>query len=160
MLKAIQRFYRLFCKAEEAAVALCIVAITLLIFISAVLRSINHPINWAQDFSLLLFAWLVFLGADVALRRADFLRVDILMNRLPPKVQEILWYLWYGAAILFLCILVRYGVPLALENTKRPFGTMALSYSWATISVPVGSALMIITIVIKLVSRVNREKHF
>ena len=155
-MEAIKKFYRLFCKAEEAVVALCICAITLLIFTSAIMRTINHPINWAQDFSLLLFAWLVFLGADVALRRSEFLRVDILMNRLPEKLQAFLWYLWYVAAILFFCILLRYGVPLALANVKRPFGSMAISYSWATISVPIGSALMIITIIIKIVSRIKK----
>jgi len=152
-LEALKKFYRWFCKAEEAAVALFIVAITLLVFISAVMRTISHPINWAQDMSLLLFAWVVFLGADVALRRSDFLRVDILMNRFPKKLQEFLYYLWYILAILFLCILVVYGFPLALENTKRPFQSMGISYSWATMSVPIGSALMIITIVIKLISR-------
>ena len=152
-MDAVKKFYRFFCMAEEAAVALCIVVITLLVFISAIMRTINHPINWAQDFSLLLFAWLVFLGADIALRRSDFLRVDILFNRLPYKLQDMLYYTWYILALLFLCILVRYGVFLAIENTKRTFGAMTISYSWATISVPIGSALMIVTIIIKLVSR-------
>ena len=151
-MKAIKKMYRLFCKVEAVAVAVCIVAITTLVFLSAVLRTMNHPINWAQDLSLLLFAWTVFLGADVALRRADFLRVDILVGKFPVKLREALYYIWYMVAILFLAMLVRYGIPLALENSKRPFGTMAISYSWATISVPVGSLLMIITIIIKLVS--------
>jgi len=150
-LAAIKQMYRVFCKVEETAVAVCIVAITALVFLSAVLRTINHPINWAQDFSLLLFAWVVFLGADVALRRADFLRVDIIVSRFPEKLREALYYIWYMVAIVFLAMLVCYGIPLALENTKRPLGTMAISYSWVTISVPIGSFLMIITIIIKLV---------
>ena len=147
-----KNLYRLFYKAEEFVVSLFIVAITLLVFLSALARLVRHPINWAQDVSLLLFAWVVFLGADVALRRSDFVRVDMLICKFPAKLQKFLYYLWYIAAIVFLGILIRYGIPLSIENVKRLFQTLGISYSWATISVPVGSALIIITIIIKLVS--------
>ncbi|MCL2018877.1 MAG: TRAP transporter small permease [Oscillospiraceae bacterium] len=157
-MDGLKKFYRLFCKAEEIIVSLFIVAITLLVFSSAILRTINHPINWAQDLSLLLFAWVVFLSGDVALRRADFLRVDMLARKFPLKMQEFLYWLWYIIAIGFLGILVVYGIPLAIENAKRPFQTLGLSYSWATMSVPVGSALMIVTIIIKLVMRHKGQK--
>jgi len=157
-LELFKKFYRLFCRLEELIVALFIFAITMLVFASAIFRTINHPINWAQDLSLLLFAWVVFLSGDVALRRSDFLRVDILITKFPLKLQNFLYYLWYIIPIVFLGMLVSYGIPLAVYNVKRPFQTLGISYSWATMSVPVGSALMIITIVIKLVSRLKGGK--
>lgn len=134
-------------------VAVFIAAITLLVFLSAVLRLplINRPLNWAVDMSLLLFAWVVFLGADIALRRADFVRVDMLVRLFPPKLQKSLYYCFYILAIAFLFVLIRYGVPLCISNKKRLFQTLGISYSWATISVPVGSFLLIITIVLKLI---------
>ena len=158
-MNGIKKIYGIFCKIEETVVAICIAAITFLVFLSAVMRTINHPINWVQDFSLLLFAWLVFLGADVALRRADFLKVDILVKKFPKKVQEFLYYFWYVLALLFLGILVYYGIFLAAHNFKRPLGVMPLSYSWVTISVPVGAALMIITIIIKLCQHYKAAKE-
>jgi TRAP-type C4-dicarboxylate transport system permease small subunit len=108
-------------------------------------------LNWAQDLSLLLFAWVVFLGADSALRKAEFVRVDMLVMHFPPRIQKFLYYFFYFIIIVFLGILVRYGIPLCFENSKRLFQTLGISYSWATISVPVGSIFLIITIVIKLV---------
>ena len=143
---------------EEFAALSSIAAITLLVFMSAIMRTVGHPINWAQDASLLLMAWVAFLGADVALRRADFLLVDILISRLSAKVQNFLYYLWYIMAVAFLGMLITYGIPLAIANAKRPFQTLGISYSWATISVPVGAALMIVTIVIKLVTRYQKTR--
>ena len=157
-MNGLKKFYALYCKAEEFIVASFIVIVTALVFLSAVARTIKHPINWAQDVSLLLFAWVVFLGADVALRRSDFVRVDMLIGRFSAKVQKFFYYLWYICAIAFLGLLVRYGIPLSLDNSKRLFQTLGISYSWATISVPVGSLLLIITIVIKLVSRWNEKE--
>ena len=148
ILKAI---YRVFCKIEETIVAVFVAVITFLIFISALARGIGHPINWAPDTSLLLLSWVVFLGADTALRRADFIRVDMLLLRFPPKLQKFLYYLYYAGIIAFLLLIIRFGIPLSLENTKRNFQGMEISYSWATISAPVGAALMILTIILKLI---------
>ncbi|MDR3325615.1 MAG: TRAP transporter small permease subunit [Spirochaetaceae bacterium] len=152
-MKRLVRFYRGFCKAEELAVALCIAAIAFLVFLSALLRLplINRPLNWAVDMSLLLFAWVVFLGADTALRRADFVRVDMLVRLFPLRLQKILYYGFYILAVAFLVVLIRYGLPLCVSNRKRLFQTLGISYSWATMSAPVGSFLLIITIVLKLI---------
>jgi TRAP-type C4-dicarboxylate transport system permease small subunit len=150
--------YRWFCKIEASIVSIFVAAITFLVFISAVARSIKHPLNWAQDVSLLLFAWVVFLGADLALRKADFVRVDMLVSHFPAKVQKILYYLMYLLAIGFLGILVVYGFPLSIDNAKRLFQTLGISYSWATISAPIGSILLIVTIILKLIAHWKDKK--
>ena len=152
-MKILAAIYHGFCKVEETIVAVFVAAITFLIFISAVTRGSGFPINWAPDTSMLLLSWVIFLGADAALRRADFIRVDVLLLRFPHKVQKFLYYLYYGIIILFLILMVRFGIPLAMENTKRNFQALVISYSWATISAPVGSVLMVITVVLKLIKR-------
>jgi TRAP-type C4-dicarboxylate transport system permease small subunit len=134
-----------FCKAEEILVSAFVAIITFLVFLSAVARGIRHPLNWAQDVSLLLFAWVVFLGADLALRKADFVRVDMFIIRFPHKVQKFLYYFFYAIVIAFLGILIIYGIPLCIDNSKRLFQTLGISYSWATISVPVGSMFFVVT---------------
>ena len=152
-MKAIKNIYLRFCILEEMIVAVFVAAITLLVFISAIARGFNNPINWAIDISLLLFAWLVFLGADAALRQSDFIRVDLLLRKFSPEVQKFLYYFFYIIIILFLAMLVIYGIPLSIDNFERTFQALPISYSWATLSVPVGAFLMIITIVIKLVEK-------
>jgi len=149
-MKTLAAVYNGFCKIEETIVAVFVAAITFLVFTSAVARFLGHTLNWAPDTSLLLLSWVIFLGADAALRRADFIQVDILLLRLPLKVQKFLYYFYYAIIVTFLMMLVRYGIPLALENTKRNFQGMEISYSWATISVPIGGFLMVITILLKL----------
>ncbi|MDR2601709.1 MAG: TRAP transporter small permease [Spirochaetaceae bacterium] len=153
-----QKIYRCFCKAEEILVSAFIATITFLVFISAVARTAGSPLNWAQDVSLLLFAWVVFLAADLALRKADFVRVDMLVRFLPVKTQKFLYYFMYSLAIVFLLILVIYGFPLSASNAKRLFQTLGISYSWATLSVPVGSIFLIITITLKLISRFKEKE--
>jgi TRAP-type C4-dicarboxylate transport system permease small subunit len=143
---------------EEAAVSFFVAVITFLVFFSAVTRSFDQPLNWAQDICLLLFAWVVFLGADLALRKTDFVRVEMLIMHFSAKTQKFLYYFMYIIALVFLLILVRYGIPLSIENSKRLFQTLGISYSWATISAPVGSVLLGITIIRKLLEHRKDEK--
>ena len=154
----IKDIYKGFCILEETIVAVFVATITFLVFASAIARGLNHPINWAVDVSLLLLAWLVFLGADTSLRRSDFIRVDILQRKFSPGLQKFLYYFFYVIIILFLAMLVIYGIPLSIENSQRTFQALAISYSWATISVPVGAFFMIVTIVIKLVKKWNESE--
>ena len=152
-----KKFYKIFCKAEEFIAMLFLTTITGLIFISAVARTVRHPINWAMDLSLLLFAWLVFFSADVALRKADFISVDVLADRLPPKVRKILYYLLNTVILLLLGLLIAYSIPLCTDNAKRLFQTLGISYSWATASVGVGSLLLSITTVLKMIGHAKED---
>lgn len=73
-MSAIKAVYKYICKFEEIAVQIILFLLMVTIFSGAVMRSIGYPLNWAIDFSLLLFAWLVFLGADVAIRNTNLVR--------------------------------------------------------------------------------------
>lgn len=143
-------FYKYFCKLEELIVQAFVCGIVTLVFLSAVFRTLRHPINWAVDLSLLLLSWAVFLGADMALRNIGLVNVDFIIKRLPPVLRKGLEILWQVLILVFLAALAWYGVPLAIESSKRLFQTLGVSYSWATISLPVGSVLMMITTGIKL----------
>lgn len=152
------KIYRAICKAEELFVQWALVIVATLIFVSAIARTIRQPLNWCMDISLLLFAWIIFLGANVALRHGDFINVDAVLKILPDRVEKFFLVLWNLVIIGFLIILIRFGIPLALESSNRIFNTLGISYSWATMSVPVGAFFMIITICIKIYHIVKKQE--
>ena len=52
-------------RIEEVLAGAMLILISVLVFFSAIARTVGMPINWAQDISLLAFAWLTFIGADI-----------------------------------------------------------------------------------------------
>ncbi|APH03690.1 TRAP transporter small permease [Bacillus weihaiensis] len=153
-----RKIYGIVCKIEEFFVKYALVTVAVLIFVSAIARSIREPLNWATDVSLILFAWIIFLGADVALRHGELVNVDIIINKFTPIVKKSILLLWNVLIIGLLIIMIRFGIPLAIESVDRIFNTLGISYSWATISVPTGSLLMLITICIKTYNLLRPEK--
>ena len=61
-------FYKKFCELEQWLALILLAGITLLVFIAALTRTFGYPINWAQDAALVMFAWMCFLGGDIAVR--------------------------------------------------------------------------------------------
>ena len=59
-MDVIKQIYKSFIKAEEIVLGVLLAAITVLVFGSAIARSINLPIIWATDLSTFFFAWEVF----------------------------------------------------------------------------------------------------
>ncbi len=152
-----KKFYNGFVKVEEILACIMLAGIVVLMFLSAVLRRVGLPLNWAGDTSLLLFTWACFFGADLAIREKSMVSVDILLTKFPVKVQKVIRIVCHIAAMALLISFVYFGIPLCIESVARKFSNMNLSYSWASASVPAGSALMTITSVINLVKMLKSE---
>jgi TRAP-type C4-dicarboxylate transport system permease small subunit len=155
----IKSCYRVFCKVEEVTAGVLLAIISLLVFVSAMARTAGYPLNWAMDVSLLLFAWEVFLGGDIAIRSRKLVNVDMFINRFPGKVQKIISLAFAFLILAFLFILVRYGIPLCLESVKRLFQTLPISYAWCTLAVPLSSIFMIISQVIIVIEDIKKPAN-
>lgn len=154
----LKKLYRIYCSTQEVFVAASIALVTALVFGGAVMRYIGHPINWAQDLAMLLMAWVVFMGADIALRSVGFISVDVIYAKLPKIAQNVLYFLFLAISLIFLGVLVHYGIQLALSNTSRVYQTLGISYFWATLSAPVGALMLALTLCIQAVQKAQGKK--
>lgn len=146
-----KKMYAFICRYEVRAAMVTLVASTLLIFASSIMRYIGKPINWSLEISLFLFAWCVFLSADAALRENRLVSLDLVTSKLPPRVRVAMLLLSYSIILVFLVTLSYYGFILSYQTRARAFqGIPNFSYTWVTLSMPIASLLMIITTILKI----------
>ena len=150
-----KRAYEKFCRFEEKLALVLLAGLAVLVFISALMRTFKHPLNWAQDVALVAFAWLIFIGGDVAVRGSGLIGVDMVVSKLPRSVQKWLDVFYKCLIIAFLCVLVFYGIRMVRQGWSRQIAALGISYGWVTLAVPVGSFLMIISTAISLVKRIK-----
>lgn len=127
------------------------IGIIILVFVAALMRWFGKPLSWSVDLAQLFFVWACFLGADRALRVDRHIGVDSIVRLFPREARETIALINYGLIVIFLAFVAIYGVRLSVENYLRQFSGMALSYSWATMSAPVGCTLMLTTVIGKMV---------
>lgn len=151
-----RKLYEKFCGLEQWAALLLLAGITLLVFIAALTRTFGYPINWAQDAALVMFAWMCFLGGDIAIRTTGLIGVDLFVKMLPRPIQKALDILFKILILVFLGVLVVYGYQYAKGYSRRMITTLNISYAWVTSCVPAGACLMFINTAINLAASIRK----
>ena len=86
MNKIVEAYFTLL----KIIITLCLAVMVVLVFGNVVLRyGFNMGITASEEVSRLLFVWLTFLGAIVALRQHAHLGADTLVRALPPLGKKI-----------------------------------------------------------------------
>ena len=156
-----KKLYEKFCELEQWAALLLLAGITILVFLAAISRTFGYPVNWAQDAALVMFAWMCFLGGDIAVRTTGLIGVDMFVKMLPVKIQKVLDIAFKIIILVFLAALVIYGYQYAKGYSRRMITTLNISYAWVTSCVPVGAFLMFINTAINLIESIKhwRDKQ-
>lgn len=154
----LKKLYDQVCAAEAVVAAAFLVLMVLLIFLGGVMRMLGEPINWSGDAATAFFAWACFLSADIAWRKNSLMAIEVLTARLPQRLQTLFRMINYALIAVFLTYLIVMGVYLSWISRARSFqGIPEISYSWVTMSLPVGAALLLITTVLRVRAELRGE---
>ena len=108
---------------------------------------LKAPLAWTEELAMLLFQWVVFLGAAVGVKRMSHFGIDLLVEKLSQKTRqhlEVIIPLSIGAIAL---ILIIQGIQLLKLTQFQGYTTMPFSHAWATAAMPVSGFLMIFYLV-------------
>lgn len=151
--------YRTLRKLEAILAGTLLLIMVALIFSGGVARMAHHPINWTIDLATCSFAWACFFCADIAWRNDTLMSVNILTARLPDNARRILTYVNYAIIAAFLLYVIQSGIELAWVSRARAFqGIPWISYSWVTMSLPVGGGLLLLTTVRKALAMWREDR--
>src|SRR3954465_3439907 len=90
----------------EIPAAVLVVAEIVILFAGVVARyGLHQPLIWSDELASILFLWLAMLGAVVAFRRNEHMRMTALVNRASPQTQAFFDVLATGAALAFLLLI-------------------------------------------------------
>jgi TRAP-type transport system small permease protein len=143
---------------EAVLAGIFLVLMVVLVFTGGVARLMRHPQNWTIDLATCCFAWATFLCADIAWRRDALMSVNLLAARAPLPVRRALSYCNYLIISAFLIYVIYTGILLSYVSRARSFqGIPEVSYSWVTMSLPVGGGLLLITTLLKLRAAMRRD---
>lgn len=133
-------------KAVDAVVVLLVGLMVLVVSCNVFARyCLKIGLTWAEEFSMLLFVWVVFLGAYVALRNKAHLALTFIIRRLPGRFRQANRLLILLLTAGFLSAMTWGGFQLAkgvLELGQRT-ALLRISSAWSLASVPVAGLLML-----------------
>jgi len=128
----------------ELAVALLVAAEVVILFAGVVARFVVHrPLVWSDELASLLFLWLAMLGAVVAFRRNEHMRMTALVAGAPAPARAFLDVVATGAALAFLVFLIPSALDYAYDEIFITTPALEIPNIWRAAALPVGLCLMI-----------------
>jgi TRAP-type C4-dicarboxylate transport system permease small subunit len=145
-------------RVEAVVAATFLMLMALMILFGGLARLAAHPQNWTIDFATCLFAWACFLCADIAWRRGSLMSIELVTARLPENARRFLLFLNYALIAAFLIYVIYAGLQLSWTSRARSFqGIPWISYSWVTLSFPVGAVLLLFTTALKVSAAIGSD---
>jgi tripartite ATP-independent transporter DctM subunit len=125
-------------KIFDWIVAIALVALNVLVFTQVVSRYIfNSPISWTEEMARILFIWISFMGAFLALKTKGHIAVETLLHRLFNAKARIYVTAIADFLILYYCIYLAFMGFVMMQKTAQDFTPVLLipfSYLYAAIA--------------------------
>jgi len=111
----------------------------------------RNPLVWSDELASILFLWLAMLGAVVAFRRGEHMRMSTLVARARPRWRIFFEAFAVAVAIAFLVLILHSSIDYALDEAAVVTPAMEIPNIWRASAIPIGFALMLIFAVLRLV---------
>src|SRR5512147_498706 len=80
---------RFFSNIVEWVAASLMVALAVIVFVQVFNRFVlQTPLAWSEDLAMLLFQWVVFLGAALGVSRMRHFGIELLVRQLPERMRH------------------------------------------------------------------------
>ena len=139
-----KKFFRVLNKTEEIVVVALFVAMVAIIFFQVVMRKLNSSLSWSEELAKFIMIWLSWIGISIGEKRGEHIKISVLTDRFPPKLQHIFNIISEIIVILICVVTVYYGVSLVGSQWGTRYAGIHISVGWGYLSVVVGCSLMIL----------------
>src|SRR6059058_1318200 len=135
----------------EIPAAILVIAEIIILFAGVVARyALHRPLIWSDELASILFLWLAMLGAAVAFRRAEHMRMTAVVASAKPAMRAYLDLVATSAALAFLLLIAGPAYEYAYEESYITTPALQISNIWRAAALPVGIALMALFALLRL----------
>ena len=127
----------------EIPAALLVVAEIVILFAGVVARyGLHQPLIWSDELASILFLWLAMLGAAVAFRRSEHMRMTAIVASAKPAMRAWLDVVATCAALAFLLLIAWPAYEYAYEESFITTPALQIPNVWRAAALPTGICLM------------------
>ena len=119
---------------------------------------LERPAEWTEVMVRFSLIWMVFMGIPMAFRQGAMVSVDVLYRWSPKKIQRVLDWVVFTAAMLLVLIIIYWGWNYANRGkVQTVIGLENVSMFWAYLALPVGGLFSIVGLIGNLLDPKREE---
>ncbi|GAK12322.1 TRAP transporter small permease [Geomicrobium sp. JCM 19039] len=127
----------------------------LVVVIQILSRYFPYDFTWTEELSRYLFVYSIVTAAPLALRKQEFIRIDMLILALPKSIQRIYETVISVLIILFSAVLFVFGLQFTGLGLDFYAPTLGIPMAYAYAAVPILGLLLIVYGVVTIIERLQ-----
>jgi TRAP-type C4-dicarboxylate transport system permease small subunit len=132
----------------EVTCAFAVVALTIIVFVQVFNRFVlKTPLAWSEDLAMLLFQWIVFLGAALGVKRMRHFGIELVVRHFPERVRHAVGLVTPVVMAIVAFVMIIQGWAILGINRTRIYATMDLSYTWAFLPIPLSGVVILLYLI-------------
>jgi TRAP-type C4-dicarboxylate transport system permease small subunit len=135
--------------------AAILVAVEILVLLAGVISryAFNRPLTWSDELASILFLWLAMLGAVIALRRAEHMRLGFLVSLAPPRLRGFIETLATTVVLGFVIAIIAPAFDYVDVQQLITTPALEISDAYRAAAIAVGAVLMLLIAGARLIAR-------
>jgi tripartite ATP-independent transporter DctM subunit len=109
-----------------------------------------RPLVWSDELATILFLWLAMLGAVVAYRRGEHIRLSVVLRRSSPHVRDVLETISSVVTAIFVIELIPASVAFFKQEQIDLTPALSIPQSYVVLAIIVGLALILVLALLRL----------
>lgn len=146
-----KKFTKLLTKTIDVINLIFIITLVLCVILQVVVRFSGISVPWTEEIARLLFVFITFLGAAVAIEEDNHIAIPFVIDKLPPFIRKIINIIIYALMSIFIILIIK-GSPIMIGISKNISASTLrwLKMSYVYYFVLAGSILMLFYCILKL----------
>lgn len=131
-------------KIEDTCLVAMFAVMVGVIFFQVIMRYVfNNSLSWSEELGKFIFVWLSWIGISIGHRRKEHIKITLLVDKLPYKLNKATEALTELILIVICGITMFYGFTMIGIQVKVPYAGIKISTAWGYLSVVLGCGLFI-----------------
>lgn len=119
---------------------------------------LESSLVWSEEVSKILFFYIIYIGAVLAIRNSSFASVDFLSRKFPPKFKRQVDLLIWALIVCFLVTVIILGTQITLNTVDQITPALEIPQAIIYFILPLGAFLMIIPSLGIISEIINKKK--
>ena len=105
---------------------------------------LESSLVWSEEISKILFFYIIYLGAALAIRNSSYASVDFLSRQFPPKFKRVIDLLIWIFILCFLVTVIVLGGQITLQTLDQITPALEIPQAIIYFILPLGAFMMIL----------------
>ena len=162
-MEVLKKFNEMLYKAVKGISILMLAIMIILCLVQVFYRYILQlPLSFSEELARFIFIWITFLGTAMALKKHKHVKMELLVQTFPVKIQVLIKKIIFGVSILTYLLMIYSGFLVVNKTMIQTSAALKVPMGLIYLAVPLSGILMLLFEVdnfLQMYSKIKGERN-